>query len=198
MIFTLVAIVNPITAQEENSISKMRKDNLKELLNYRFKGGYYSFEKIFIQTAKYPAMAKANCVMGISIVSFRVSCDGVVYDIKNKTPLGYGIDNEISAFFAKTAGHWNTCHDEKYTRFEIPIQFKLSGTDTNTDDALLFFEEDNPGYLCNDDEYYIKKLEKYVAKGKDRKVLQYLEILVRRDPYNSYYQDLRKKILGIE
>jgi len=193
-----VSKVTTLVAQEENSISKARKDNLIELLNYRFKGGFYTFEKVFIQTVKYPPMAKGSCAMGIAIVSFRVSCEGVVYDIKNKMPLGYGIDNEISAFFTKTEGKWNTCHDEKYTKFEIPIQFKLKGTETNTEDALLVIEEDNPGYLCNDDEYYINKMEKYLEKGKDKKALQYLEIIVRRDPYNSYYQDLRRELLGIK
>ena len=202
IIFFLIAIFtntsNPLVAQEDNSISKARKDNLIKLLNYRFKGGYYTFEKVFTQTVEYPPMAKGSCAMGIAIVSFRVNCEGVVYAIKNKMPLGYGIDNEISAFFTNTEGKWNTCRDEKYTKFEIPIQFRLKGTETNTEDALLVLEADNPGYLCNDDEYYIAKMEKYLAKGKDKKALQYLEIIVRRDPYNSYYQDLRKKLLGIE
>ncbi len=136
--------------------------------------------------------------MGIAIVSFRVSCKGELHSLIIKTRLGYGIDNEITSFFAKTEGMWNTCNDEKYTRFEIPIQFRLSGTDTNNEDALLVLETENPGYLCNNDEYYIKKLNKYIEKGKKKKILQYLEILTRRDPYNSYYQDLRKKTLGIE
>ncbi len=189
---------NTIISQDQKSISQIRKDNLIELLNYRFKGGYYTFEKIFIQSVEYPPMAKNNCIMGIAIVSFRVNCEGVAYDIKNKMPLGFGIDGEISKFFTQTEGMWNTCRDDKYTRFEVPIQFKLKGTITNTDDALLVIEEDNPGYLCNDDEYYINKMEKYLKKGKQKKALQYIEIMVRRDPYNSYYQDLRKKALGIE
>ncbi|MFK5855350.1 MAG: hypothetical protein QM503_04400 [Bacteroidota bacterium] len=198
LITVFLGLFNPTIAQEENSISKARKDNLIELLNYRYKGGYYTFEKVFKQTVEYPPMAIGNCIMGIAIISFRVNCEGEVYDIKNKTPLGFGIDREISAFFAKTNGQWNTCRDDKYTKFEIPIQFKLKGTETNNDDALLVLEADNPGYLCNDDEYYIAKMEKYLEKGKDRKALQYIEIMVRRDPYNSRYQDLRKKLLGIE
>jgi len=199
VVFIVVAgIGNSLISQDSTSISNARKDNLIKLLNYRFRGGYYTFEKIFQQNVEYPPMASANCVMGIAIVSFRVSCEGEVKNLKVKTPLGYGIDNEISTFFAKTAGQWNTCHDDKYTRFEVPIQFKLKGTETNTSDALLILEEDNPGYLCNDDEYYIKKMEKYLEKGKNKKTLQYIEIMIRRDPYNSYYQDLRKKLHGIE
>ncbi len=201
LFFVAVAVAglfNNTVAQEDVSIPQLRKNNLIELLNYRFKGGYHTFEKVFQQSVEYPPVAKSNCVMGIAVISFRVSCEGVVYDIKSKSPLGYGIEGEISRFFANTEGLWNTCRDEKYTKFEVPIQFKLSGTETNTTDALLMIETDNPGYLCNNDQYYIDKMEKYLAKGKDKKALQYVEIMIRRDPYNSYYQDLRKKLMGIE
>jgi len=202
-ILVLVFIVlagtsNYLVSQEEISISQARKNNLIELLNYRFKGGYYTFEKIFQQSVEYPPMAIGNCIMGIAIVSVKVNCEGEVDDLRIKTPLGYGIDNEISAFFTKTEGQWNNCHDEKYTKFEIPIQFKIKGSDTNTEDALLVLEANSPGYLCSDDQYYIDKLEKYMSKGKNKKALQYLGILIRRDPYNTDYYDMRMKILNGE
>ena len=141
-------------------------------------------------------MAVGNCIVGIALVSFRVNCEGEVYELKIKTPLGYGIDNEISSFFTSTEGHWNTCNDEKYTRFEVPIQFTLKGTETNTEDALLVLEADNPGFLCNGDEYYIKKMEKYMGRGKYKRAIQYIDILMRRDPYNSYYFDQKMKAVN--
>ncbi len=101
LFIVLTGISNYSMSQGENSISQARKDNLIELLNYRFKGGYYTFEKIFQLSVEYPPMATANCIMGIAIVSVKVNCEGVVGDLKIKTPLGYGIDNEISAFFTK-------------------------------------------------------------------------------------------------
>jgi hypothetical protein len=185
-----------LIGQENISISQKRKDNLIKLLNYRYKGGFLSFEKKFNQCITYPPNAIGNCIMGIAIVSFRVSCEGEVYNVKIKTPLGYGIGNEISSFFAQTSGNWNPCHDDKYSKFEVPIQFKLTGTETNTDDALLVVEETNPGYLCNSDEYYIKKMEKYMKKGKYKRAIQYIDILMRRDPYNSYYYEQKKKAVN--
>ncbi len=196
IVLTFFITFGPAAAQESKSIPEARKANLTELLNYRFRGGYYSFEKLFQQTVKYPPIAKANCIMGIAIMSFRVSCNGVVYNIRNKNPMGYGIDSEIASFLSKTKGMWNDCHDEKYTKFEVPIQFKLSGTETNTTDALLVLEEENPGYLCNDDEYYINKMNKYLDKGNQKKALKYIKIMLIRDPYNSHYQDLLKKATG--
>lgn len=187
---------NLVLAQDDNPIAKSRKENLIKQLNYRFKGGFYTFEKIFNKNVTYPEIAIANCIMGISIVSVRVDCDGEITDLKIKTPLGYGIDNEISKFFDKTVGHWNTCHDEKYTKFDIPIQFLIIGTETNHDDALLIMEAKNTGYKCNDDEYYISKMEKYMEKAKYKKAMPYIDIMIRRDPFNSYYFDLKKKAVN--
>ena len=196
-VFIIVSAIGcQLYSQESVSIAQARKDNLIKLLNYRFKGGFYTFEKMFIQTVTYPPMAVGNCIVGIALVSFRVNCEGEVYELKIKTPLGYGIDNEISSFFTSIEGHWNTCNDEKYTRFEVPIQFTLKGTETNTEDALLVLEADNPGFLCNGDEYYLKKMEKYMGKGKYKRAIQYIDILMRRDPYNSYYFDQKMKAVN--
>ena len=191
-----LSVSNQLISQETKSISQSRKDNIMELLNYRFKGGYYAFEKLFNQTVEYPQMAIGNCVVGIAIISFRVDCDGEVFDVKNKSPLGYGIDHEISIFFSETVGHWNTCNDDKYTKFEVPIQFYLAGTKTNTEDALLIIETENPGFLCNGDEYYINKIDKYISKGKYKRAMPYINIMMRRDPYNTHYYDLMKKAVN--
>ncbi len=191
-----IIFVCSLIGQEVNPISQARKDNVIKLLNYRFKGGYYTLEKLFNTTVTYPELAKAHCVVGISIVSITVNCDVVIEDLKIKTALGYGIDNAISAFFNSTEGKWNTCTDNKYTHFEVPIQFILKGTETTTDDALLLIEEDNPGYLCNPDEYYIKRIEKYMDKGKWNKALPYIDMMIRRDPYNTDYFDYKKKAIN--
>lgn len=193
-----IALNNHLISQETKSIAEQRKDNIIKLLDYRFKGGYYTFEKIFLQTVEYPPAAAGNCIMGIAIATFRVNCEGEIYDLIVKTRMGYGIENEISTFLTKTEGNWNKCHDDKYTKFEVPIQFKLEGTETNTEDALLVLVTENPGFVCNDDEYYIKKIDKYVSKGKYKRALQYIEVMRRRDPYNAYYNDLRMKAMGIE
>lgn len=185
-----------LMAQDEESIAQTRKDNLIKVLNYRFKGGYYTFEKMFVKNVTYPEMAKLNCIVGISIISLNIDCEGNISGVRIKTPLGYGIDGEITNFIHATEGHWNNCNDDKYTKFEIPIQFLLEGTKTNETDALLVMIDENPGFLCNGDEYYIKKLEKYMDKEKYKKALPYIDIMIRRDPYNSHYFDLKRKAIN--
>lgn len=190
MIFILVW--SPVYAQEDKSISEARKDNIIELLNYRYKGGYYSFERKFTKNVEYPEMALYNCAMGVALVKVEIDCEGNIADVRIKTPLGYGIDQQISEFINSTEGEWNKCKDDKYTKFELPIQFLVEGVETNTGDALLVKEGKAKGMLCNPDEFYIKRINKYFEKKKWKRVIPYLDLMIRRDPYNTEYFEMKK------
>ena len=200
IIWTLVLVITfPIFswAQDTISLSQARKDNLIKTLNYRYKGGYYNFEKLFTKTVTYPEVARTNCIMGITILSLTVDCDGTVSEVKMKNPLGYGVDDMISNFVLATEGKWNNCTDTKYTKMDISIQFRTEGTQTAEDVALLVCIGDNPGYVCNDDDYYLKKAQRYLEKGKGKKALEVLDVLTKRDPYNPTYYEMKKKALSL-
>jgi len=184
-----------IQAQDSTDILQQRKDNIIKLLNYRYKGGYYNFEKLFYQKVIYPEVARNNCIMGITILTITVECDGTVSDVRTKNSLGYGIDDAISLFMTETTGNWNTCNDSKYTRLEIPIQFRTEGTQTAEGVALLTCIGDNPGFVCNDDEYYQKKVERLLKKKRGKKAMEMLDILIKRNPYNTDYYEMKKKAM---
>ena len=182
-------------AQEEGTPAASRKANLKKLFDYRYKGGFYSFEKKFNEVVTYPEFARMNCIMGIVVVSLVVDCEGIPKEIKMKTSLGYGTNEELTKLFRSTHGEWNKCVDDKYTRFEIPIQFIIKGTETNTEDALFVCEGEMPGHACNDDHYYLKKAKKSLEKGHGKKALKYINLLLQRDPYNITYTDMRTRAI---
>jgi hypothetical protein len=185
------------TAQEYGTVSESRKTNLISVLNYRYKGGFYTLEKHFNNSVSFPDVAKYNCRVGICIVSVYVDCEGVVQKVSIKNPLRYGIDVEVSKFFNSTAGNWNPCSDERYTKFDIPIQFTLTGTKTNTTTALLIHEgEGIIGEPCEADEYYMKRAEKMLKKKNGKKAMEPINILLMRDPYNNQYYEMRKEALG--
>ncbi len=187
-------------AQTENTPSASRFTNIKTLLDYRYKGGFYTFEKDFLAQATYPEMAKQNCIIGILIASFKVDCDGNYNPINTriKSPLHYGLDNEVSKFLTSTKGKWNKCHEKKYTRFEIPFQFTMEGTVTNEEDAAIVFEGKNPGYACTSDSVFLKRAKKYLDKKRPKKAARALEILIRRNPYTTEYYDMMKSVLKIK
>ena len=182
-------------AQDTTSISQSRKNNLISLLNYRFKGGFYSFEKEFIKQVTYPEMARNSCVVGIVLVSVVVDCNGTISDVRVKNPLGYGIDEMVSNFFVATENQWNHCTDSKYTKMEIPIQFRIKGTKTDEEAALLVCLAENPGFPCNDDEYYLKKAQRFLEKGRGLKAIDMLDILIKRNPYNTMYYEMKQKAI---
>lgn len=186
-----------LPAQEINSVSESRKKNIMKQLDYRFKGGYYTFEKIFNNNVTYPEMLERSCIMGIVIVSFEVDCNGEFVEFSFKNPIHKLINKEITDFFDLTFGQWNECKDEKYTRFEIPIQFRIKGIETNTTDAILVCEHESLGYVCNDDDYYFKKATKFIEKGKGKKAMQYIDMLIKRDPFNIEYYDMKKEAISL-
>ncbi len=183
-------------AQEYSTASESRNAQLRNILDYRYRGGFYTFEKDFNIAVEYPEAARQNCIIGITIVSLVVNCDGSISRISLKNSLKYGIDEQISQFFNGTYGKWNKCDDDRYTKFEIPVQFTMKGTKTNTTDALLVKEGKNPGFVCNDDEYYFLKAEKALEKKKGKKALPIIEFLLKRDPYNSKLYDMKKEAIS--
>ena len=183
-------------SQEKETPSASRKENLKKLFDYRYKGGFYSFEEKFNNTVEYPEYARMNCVMGIVVLGIVIDCEGTPQQISLKTSLGYGTNEELTKLFNSTMGEWNKCTDDKYTRFEIPIQFKIKGTETNTEDALFVVEGEMPGHSCNDDSFYLKKAEKALEKKNGKKALKYINLLLQRNPYSLQYQDMKTQAIS--
>lgn len=196
-ILFIFSLFNGLLIGQIQSLSESRKDNLKSMLDYRYKGGYYSFERLFLKTVEFPEVAKMNCVTGIVIVVFEVDCEAEIQEVKIKNPLGYGIETQISNFFENTIGNWNKCDDDRHTRFNVPIQFKITGVITNTDDALLVVEGKIVGVQCYDDSYYLEKAEKMLEKGKGKKAIGYINVLIKRNPYHNEYTDMKQEAIDL-
>jgi hypothetical protein len=194
-LMVLLLAAGTTSAQELANVAKTRNKQTHDLLDYRYRGGFYAFERLFLKTVKYTDVARQNCVIGIMVVSFQVDCDGVLRNIKIKNPLHYGLDQEIQKFMQATQGHWNKCHDNKYTRFSVPIQFTMQGTKTDSIDPVISLTGKNPGYVCTGDDEYYQKAKQALAKKKGRKAKTYLETLIKRNPFNDEYYEMMKKAL---
>lgn len=189
LIFSFLVISHISLAQKSISNNQFRLQQLKLQMDYRFMGGYYSFESLFLKSVKYTDEARQNCTVGIVIASFDVDCNGEIKNIKLRNPLGYKLDEQLTNFIKKTKGHWNKCDNNKYTHFDIPFMFTLEGTKTNTANAAFVYEGKDPGYACLSDDYYMQRIKKALQKKKGQRAKDYLDILIHRDPYNeSYYK----------
>lgn len=192
---SLVFLSNLLISQEAGTPAESRKKNLKQLLDYRYRGGFYSFERMFLKTVEYPEYTKKNCIVGMMIARFEVDCEGEIKNLVIKSPIGWGLNQMVEKFFQETVDNWNKCDDDKYTRFEVPIQFTINETETDSTNAMLIYQEELTGYICKGDDYYREKLDKALEKNNRKKTLKYLSELIRRNPYDSELYTLRTDML---
>ena len=182
-------------AQQTQSAAESRVEQIHTLLDYRFRGGFYSFERLFDKTIKYPDEARIKCEIGTMIAIFTVDCQGTISNIRIKNPLGYGMQDILKKFLESTSGQWNKCKDNRYTHFAVPFQFTMEGTKTDSLNPVLSYLGKNPGYACPDDSYYLTKAKEALAKGKGKRAKTFLEILIKRNPFEtSYYEMLKKAV----
>lgn len=189
---------NFLFGQENKSISESRKENVRKLMDYRFKGGYYTFEKLFYSSVKYPPYNDQVCLVAMALMDIEVNCEGEVVKVTIKNPIGLGVEEDISKFLESTTGKWNTCDDDKYTKVEIPVQYRMENVETNDDDAMIVIIGKNKGVVCYDDSYYLEKANKFMEKGNGKKALPFLNQLIQRNPYNTEYYEMKKEALALK
>jgi hypothetical protein len=180
-----------------DNLTRSRNRNTQQLLDYRFRGGTGAFEKIFFEHLSYTPEARQACVVGTVILSFTVDCNNVMGDFRMRNPLHHGLNEKLQEFYKATEGHWNSCEDEKYTRFEIPVLFTIEGTETAAQ-GFLVFEEEAKGLKCRSDAWFIEQYEKYKKKNRIKQALQALDVLIQRDPYNQQYYEMKRALLSKE
>jgi len=196
-VLLILLISDSLGAQTDTlrkNIDASRNRNIRQLLDYRFKGGTGSFERLFYNMVDYTPEAKRNCVVGTVILSFEVDCFNNLGDFRMRNPLHNGLNEKLQEFFKATEGQWNSCDEDKYTRFEIPVLFTVAGTETAAT-GFLIVETASPGFKCKSDQYYMEQFEKLRKRGKIKRALKSLDFLIRRDPYNQGYYELKRQVL---
>lgn len=200
LIFTVLYVLlahGSAMAQTDSTtanLTESRNKAIRQLINYRYKGGAGAFERTFYANVKYTPEAIRNCIIGTVILSFSVDCNNNIIDFIIRNPLHSGINEQLQAFIKATEGQWNTCKDDKYTQFEVPVLFTLGGTETAAT-GFIVLEGETPGYKCKSDAYYMEQFEKYSKKGKTRSALTALDMLIRRNPYDANLYELKKNLL---
>jgi len=196
--FILLCFLIPVLLPAQDTtlfdnLALSRNRGVRQLLDLRFRGGSGEFEKILLSKVSFTPEARKNCLNSVVILSFTVDCNNNMSELKLRNAPYFGINEQLTAFYESIVGHWNSCNDERYTRFEIPVQFLIEGTETSGR-GFIVVEEKNPGYKCKSDQYYLENIEKLRKKGKFKKALEMTDILIKRDPHNQEYFELKKSL----
>lgn len=176
-----------------DNLAMSRNRSVRQLLDLRFRGGSGEFEKLLLNKVTFTPEARKNCLNSVVILSFTVDCNNNMSELKLRNAPYFGINEQLTAFYESIIGHWNSCSDERFTRFEIPVQLLIEGTETSGR-GFIIIEEKNPGYKCKSDQHYLDSIEKQRKKGRFKKALELTDILIKRDPYNQEYFELKKSL----
>jgi hypothetical protein len=162
-------------------------------LNESHKDGEEGFIRHIASILIYPAEARTNGVMGLSVFTFKVGCDNKPYGFRFRTKLGFGIEEEIERAIKKTKGDWLPCSERDTVGF---INYRIAFTINNLYDSHDAFLEmsangDFPGVS---DHTLIKDLEKATKENNPEETKKALTKLFMRFPYNQEY---RKRLVEL-
>lgn len=156
-------------------------------LNNGFRGGEAPFFEFVGKKLHYPAEARTQGVMGLSVFAFKVNCENQPYDFKFKTKLGFGIEEEVEKVVNATSGSWRSCTDrDSVAWINCKIAFTLNDLYKSKDAFLVLTAHGEfPGVS---DDTLISDLEKAIKKDNVEKAMAALTKLVMRFPYNQEYK----------
>lgn len=91
-----------------------------------FKDGSKTLNQFVEENTVYPWYAKQNCIQGTIKVSFQLSKNGEVFDVKVKRGLGIDLDDEAIRLIKLTNHKWEvpSNHNEN-SEIIIPVKFSL-------------------------------------------------------------------------
>lgn len=186
-----------LTANSQQSTTKVLlteyNEILKDVLDYRYKGGSGAFERDFFLNVDYNKISRQSCTIGTTVMQFTVNCDGTLGEFSIINPLNDYLSSQLNKFFLMTNGNWNECQNSDYEYFEIPIVFTIEGLETEAVGFITHYDEEE-GCPCKDDSYFQKEFEKHKNK-RPKKALRALEELIRRNPYNESYIEEKNKLV---
>jgi hypothetical protein len=163
------------------------------ILDQIYVGGKLAFSQKVYSYVSYPVEARQNGIIGLSMVSFKIDCNGNPYDFNFKNKLGNGIEESVQNAILHTAGSWKDCENRDLGQL-VNLTFgysinKLLNTET-ADFVLVAYD----GVKIKTDKQLETEFEKYSKKGDYKKAKTAIEILANRYPNNLEYSEQKMKI----
>ncbi|MEL7123160.1 MAG: hypothetical protein AAFO07_27170 [Bacteroidota bacterium] len=181
LLFSFLFISVGVFAQKDNQLNAVLDD--------AYKAGHKGFLTKFYKTIKYPLAARDNCSMGLSIIEATVDVDGQITDIKKKTNLDNGLDQQVISTL-KEMKQWKNLSEP--VSFQIKVAFKLEGQEVEKGDVVVVGFGNTS--QCDSTDKLLKKLNIARTKQQNDKALEIVEELIRREPNNSKYLKIQDSL----
>ncbi|MGD1891034.1 MAG: TonB family protein [Cyclobacteriaceae bacterium] len=180
-------------------------DTLRAFPEHRVKGGADAFYKLTQNTLRYPGDVHRDGIMGTAIVSFVLTPDGEITDIKIVNSLGQDIDALITSGVSRTKELWRPDSSQMndyilylpviYIYNDIPFQQTVHQADFLLREIkLLNFGETRSHRVrvkIREDHFLYERAITHFHDRKYKKAIPHLDELIRRDPFNKDYYMMR-------
>ncbi|XOV91073.1 MAG: hypothetical protein ACFHWX_12770 [Bacteroidota bacterium] len=170
-----------------SSIGFLAKGQVDEM---PYQGGVIAFYSQFSHQLKFTDKSK----LGVAVLYWEVA-NGEIRNAQIINSLNEALDQEILRVLELTAGNWVS--DDSTYEFRLPISFNSGGKDFYVDPAPNNYMEGivlstfGYSYSFPSDQKLIEKLNKNVEQEKYQEAEDYVNELIRRNPFNAQIRDIR-------
>lgn len=181
-------------------LAQVAVNDLKQLRNVaQYKDGDEALYKHFSRLTRIPREIMSNPDVCTVLGFIKVNKRGSIEEIGTLNKVPNSIKNQFIEVAKLTEGNWMPSNETaEFSYLVLPIQFKFRGADYEVDVSNVpkYFKESLVvvGYLpansfinYKDDSKYLKKVEDFIAKGKNDNAIEVMEYLLSRQPFNTTY-----------
>lgn len=173
------------------------QENTKQIES-RFKGKEIDFRKFLAQNIRYPGTSLNHKIYGLSISGITISPIGEIEKIESITSLDEDTDKEIIRLLSLTKNKWKKADTLSLSEtFYIQIEFQI--------DSTYYPEIKHPYFVkpisiratnieIKNNDYFLRKFIEDKDKGKLDNALLCLNELIRRNPLNPKFYQLRMNL----
>ena len=167
------------------------------LIDQNYMKGSSAFFKVIKRNIKYPNEAKEKGIVGLSVATFSVNCEGNVSKVTFSNELGHGVEEETARVLETSNGGWKPCYiseGKTDVKIDLSIAFGLNGEYQYEKGDVVVIAYTEAKVL--EDEELLDKLDKAIANEKYDKAYKWLKLLMMRYPTNQQYSDMKTALLS--
>lgn len=168
-------------------------------LDDRYPGGANSLMKFLGESVSFPEMSVMKVHSGLSVASLTISPEGLIEEVTVLNRLGSWMDEQAFRLLQRTRGRWKAAANFSGSQtFVIQINYTFKPNcgkddhirlrnDSTLQEIVICAIDVNDEYQSNDQ--LASRARGLIATKKYSEAFPFLNELVHRDPFNSFYQE---------
>lgn len=162
-------------------------------LNEAMVNGETEFYQELLMNIRFPSEARKNGIMGLSIFSFNVNCKSEITDLKFKSTLNYGIEDEIRNQLNTLKFNWKPCGQRiDSVKILVKVAFSMNSQYHPKEADVVVNAMGN--FPVIPDKQLMDDLNIALKRNKTEEAKKHLKLLLLRYPYDDEYLKLEQQL----